>query len=123
MASGDVLPSAVELTGSSCVIPVIVSVIGLPSGSVTPAIWPATYLWFGGQSVPSPVVAAVQTGLWLILVVTVAVLFAGFGSAWSPATVAMFTIDAPEPASRVIVNAWLPPGASVPAVQVIRPAA
>jgi hypothetical protein len=35
----------------------------------------------------------------------------------------MFTIDAPDPASSVIVNAWFPPGASVPDVQVIRPAA
>ena len=100
----------------------IVSATGSPSASVTPLIWPATYLWFGGQRFPSPEDAPVQTGLRLIEVVTDAVLFARFGSGWSPATVAVFVTELPGRASTVIVNACEAPGASVPAVQVTTPA-
>lgn len=54
---------------------------------------------------------------------TDAELFAPFGSACAPETVAVFTMEPPEPALTVIEKACEAPGASVPAVQVTIPAA
>src|SRR3954471_1383972 len=115
-----VSPSPRSFVGSSCQIPVIVSATMLPSASVTPLMLRVTHLWFGGQR-SGPADAPLHTGLWLTLVVTLAELLPGFGSVWCAATVAVLTIELPDPAFTVTVKVSVPPGARPAAVQLTTP--
>ena len=85
-------------------------------------------MWFGGQRF-GPAGDGVQTGLWLSAVITSSVLFAPFGSNWSPAIDAVFVSDVPElPAVTVMSNvveaplARLPSGARHDACRLGQPA-
>ena len=61
------LASPRVFVGSSWVMPVTVIVTGSPSGSVTPRIEIAWYLWFGGHSTASEATAPLQSGARLLV--------------------------------------------------------